>query len=125
MSRPPLHVTETVEQQAAPKLSTQSADRSRTKSPRLELVTETGTDGVDAGIDRRREAEIFPFRAHEQSADQIDVDAEARGIAVDQMIVLGIETGEKRLPSGRRAPRCRGPDVERADGPRDVGIAER
>src|SRR5665213_4061083 len=61
---------------------------------RLELVAEAGAHRIDVGIDRGREARIFPFGPHEQTANQIDVDADARRVTIDQVIVFGVAAGQ-------------------------------
>src|SRR6188768_2942252 len=48
-----------------------------------ELVTEADPDGVDVGFDIRRHALIFVFEPGKQSAHHHEVEAEARGVAID------------------------------------------
>src|SRR4030088_1227303 len=105
-------------------LSTGSSGR-RGDRVRSELVAETSAYGVDDGIDRRREANVFPLRTQEKTADQIDVDAETCRITIDQMIMLGLCRGQQSCPSGLEVPRPGSHDVLDGYGARDVSIAER
>src|SRR6266404_2862358 len=108
----------TTEQQPGSILSTGSSDA------RSELVAETGADGVDVGVNYRRETDVFPLRAQEQAADQVDVDTQARGIAIDQMIVLGVVRGQW-LQRGEYPEYRSTHGVRNQDRAGDVGVAER
>src|SRR4030081_815307 len=111
------------DQQPGSILSTGSSGR-RGHRVRSELVAETSAYGVDAGIDRRREANVFPLRTQEQTADQIDVDTKACGIAIDQMVMHAIRRTQWSQ-RGERPERREAHGVLDVYGARDVGIAER
>jgi len=96
---------------------------------RSELVTEPGAHGIDAGVDLRGEAGIFPLRPHEQAADQVDVDAETGRIAIDQVVGLVlccVRAHADRYGTGRyRASKGRRIVIVDGDGSVDVGVSKR
>src|SRR6516162_2347595 len=82
------------------------------ESTSSELVAKAGAHRVDVGIDMGREADIFPLGAHEETADQIDVDAKTSGVTVDQVIVHGIRRGQCCERSERPGYRVAGSVVD-------------
>src|SRR6202023_3220848 len=93
-SWPAAVLTRTTEQQPRPILSTGTGLAPGFAKPiRSEFVAQAGADGIDVGVDHGREADVFPLRAQKQTADQIDVDAETSGIAINQVAVLGLVCG--------------------------------
>jgi hypothetical protein len=72
--------------------------RSAPRRVRSELIADTGSYGIDGGINRGCEADVFPLTAQEQTADEIDVNAEASSVAVDQAAILPFD-GVVELPA--------------------------
>ena len=86
---------------------TEANVKSTTLAASLELVAEAGTRGVDSGADAGRKADIFPFGAHEEAADQVDVHSETSCVAVDQVAMHRVGCCKdcrrtERLPGPRR-----------------------
>src|SRR6266478_8090179 len=100
--------------------------RGTSNSVRSELVAQASANGVDIGVDRRREAKVFPLCPHEQATNQIDVDAETCGVAIYQMIMLGLrgaQGGAECNGTGSYSV-CKSKRIVIVDsgGTRDIGI---